>query len=155
MIPERFAAAIVRMEPLMERLTASDPIRVDRDGLRGVPRQGVYVFFENDRPLYVGRSNNLQQRIRQHGAAGSGRYSVMSATFAFKLLLEEIGEQSDLTRKQIQDLYPQEYRRQRDRVRRMEVRVVEITDQVEQTIFEIYAVLELGTVPRYNTFETY
>ena len=79
----------------------------------------------------------------------------MSATFAFKLLLEEIGEQSDLTRKQIQDLYPQEYRCQRDRVRRMEVRVVEITDQVEQTLFEIYAVLELGTAPLYNTFETY
>ena len=45
MIPERFAAAIMRMEPLMEQLTASDPIRVDRDGLSGVPRQGVYVFL--------------------------------------------------------------------------------------------------------------
>ena len=36
----------------------------------------------------------------------------------------------------------------------MEIQVVEITDQVEQTVFEIYAILALGTTPKYNEFRT-
>ena len=31
-----------------------------------LPKQGVYLFSENGRPLYVGRSNNIPQRRRQH-----------------------------------------------------------------------------------------
>ena len=47
-----------------------------------------------------------------------------------------------------------EYKRQRARVRNMDVRVVEIADQVEQTIFGIYAILALNTTPKYNEFRT-
>ena len=36
----------------------------------------------------------------------------------------------------------------------MDVRVVEVADQVEQTIFEIYAILALNTTPKYNEFRT-
>jgi hypothetical protein len=39
------------------------------------------------------------------------------------------------------------------RVSRMTVRVVEIADPIEQTVFEVYAALALGT--RYNDFETH
>ena len=37
-------------------------------------------------------------------------------------------------------------------IRQMKVRAVEIDDPIEQTIFEIYAHMELGT--RFNSFET-
>ena len=43
--------------------------------------RGVYVFFENEIPIYVGRTNNLKRRLREH-AQGATHYD---ATFAFKL----------------------------------------------------------------------
>jgi hypothetical protein len=41
----------------------------------------------------------------------------------------------------------------KERVSRMTVRVIEITDPIEQTLFEVYAALALGTV--YNVFENH
>ena len=59
-----------------------------------------------------------------------------------------------MTRKEIQAAFKDEYERQRTRVRNMDVRVVEVTDQVEQTIFAIYAILALDTPSKYNEFRT-
>ena len=36
----------------------------------------------------------------------------------------------------------------------MDVRIAEVNDQVEQAIFEIYAILALRTTPKYNEFRT-
>ena len=41
----------------------------------------------------------------------------------------------------------------KERVGRMNVRVVEISDPIEQTVFELYAALKLGTP--YNDFENH
>lgn len=30
-----------------------------------VPQKGVYVLFENDRPIYVGRSDNIKTTIER------------------------------------------------------------------------------------------
>ena len=111
----------------------------------------MYVFYEKGNPIYVGRSNNIPRRIREHGADSSDRYS---ATFAFKLLRETLGEPEGMA-EEIQYAHKDEYRRQRERVRDMTFRAVEITEQVQQTIFEIYAILEIGAVLRYNDFETH
>ncbi len=136
------------MEGLIERLR--DGPEYTRDDLRGMPKKGVYVLYEDGEPIYVGRSNSLAQRIRAH-SANSSRHE--SATFAFKLYKEGIGKPEG-TRKEVQAMDPDEYERQRERVGKMTIRAVEIEDQREQTIFEIYAVLSLGTT-RYNTFETH
>ena len=67
-----------------------------------------------------------------------------------------IGEDADMPREQIANVHREEFAKQRARVRRMEVRTVEVIDQVEQTIFEIYATLALlGSNPKYTTFGTY
>ena len=114
-----------------------------------MPKQGVYVLYEGGKPIYVGRSNNIPQRIRGHSA--SSRHE--SATFAFKLLREKLGNPEG-TRKEVQEENQEEYDLQRKRVGDMAIRAVEIKDQRDQTVFEIYAVLALGTT-RYNTFETH
>jgi hypothetical protein len=41
------------------------------------------------------------------------------------------------------------------RVENMKIRVVGVDDPVEQALFEIYAADRLGTLGRYNTFETH
>ena len=145
-------AIIDQMEPLLTRLRCCDPLTWDN--LRSLPQQGVYVFYENDKPIYAGRSRRIRQRIREHGGESSRHES---ATFAFKLFREALGEpeghSSKYTRRQLQDQYPEEYASQRQRVRSMRIRAVEINDPLVQTVFEIYAIIALDTT-HYNKFHT-
>ena len=152
--------------------------------------KGMYVFYEDDKPMYVGRSDKLRKRILAHGRPKSGH---TSATFAFILAKEEFELacpdcklESDRLAKFAHDpkmLTPlkNHFRRKNDevkhshskqravleddpefkplydrakrRVRNMGVRIVEIEDDIEQAVFEIYAHMKLGTL--YNTFENH
>ena len=150
----KFDQAANKMPGFFDRLKASKPVRSHGEWIVDkVPNKGIYVFYEDGKPLYVGRSNNLRARINGHGASSGTQYG---ATFAFKLLKDKIGPDAckGKTRKQIQAEYPEEYRSQRGRVARMDVRVVGVPCQVEQAIFEIYSILQLGTTPKYNEFRT-
>ena len=143
-----FQRIVDRMEGLLERLQEGP--EYTRDDLHGMPKQGVYVLYEDGSPIYVGRSNNIPQRIREHSASGAGHEA---ATFAFKLYRGKIGNPPG-TREEVQKKCPSEFDRQKQRVGAMPIRAVKIPDQREQTVFEIYAVLALGTTT-YNTFETH
>lgn len=148
-----FQAIVDQMEPLLQALQMS-PAQTIRDGLRCLPRRGVYAFYENGEAIYVGRSNRMRDRIREHGSESSRHES---ATFAYKLMLEIEGEQgghsSKLSRRELQEKYEETYKRQRERIREMEMRAVQIDDQAVQAVFEIYAILALGTT-KYNSFHT-
>ena len=144
-----FWEAVDKMKPLMNDLEVSPERTWDK--YREAPQNGVYVLYENGAPIYVGRSNKMRNRIREHGAASSDRHT---ATFAFKLLRQALSEPEGKA-EDIERTYAEEYRRQRERVRAMTFRAVWITNQLEQTLFEIYAILQVGTAPRYNDFETH
>ena len=148
-----FHSIIDQMEPLLRKLRNSSPHTV-QGGLKGLPQRGVYAFYENGLAIYVGRSNRMRERVREHGAESSRHES---ATFAYKLMLEDVGEQgghsSKFSRKELQDKHREVYTRQRERIRGMEIRAVGIEDQRLQAVFEIYAVLALGTT-NYNSFQT-
>ena len=121
------------------------------EGYSEAPQRGVYVFYENGQPIYVGRSNTMRSRIREHGAESSNRNS---ATFAFKLLRQALNEPKGRA-EDIERAHKEEYRQQRERVRAMTFQAVSITNQLEQTLFETYAIIEMGTAPKYNDFETH
>ena len=144
-----FWEAIDKMKPLMYDLKGSEERRWDEYSY--APQNGVYVFYENGQPIYVGRSNNMRNRIREHGADSSDRYS---ATFAFKLLRLALNEPEGRA-EDIERAHKDEYRQQRERVRAMTFRAVAITDQLEQTLFENYAIIEMDTAPKYNDFATH
>ena len=63
--------AIDKMKPLMDDLKGSKERSWDESS--DVAGKGVYVFYEKGTPIYVGRSNNIQNRIREHGAASNRR----------------------------------------------------------------------------------
>ena len=145
------------MEPLLHRLQASPALtlnQVQNTPQKTFPQMGVYVFYEEYKAVYVGRSNRMRKRIIEHGA-DSAKHG--SATFAFKLLREKLGippsYSTKNSRKEIQENHSAEYAKQRERIRNMCVRVIEIENQPAQAVFEIYAILSLGTT-RYNTFHT-
>ena len=146
-----FQGAIGNLKPLMDELKGSE--EHEWNDSRLAPGNGVYVFYEKGEPIYVGRSNRMPSRIREHGANSSDRHS---ATFALKLLLDTLPKPIGKTKKDVQENHPEEYRQQRERVRKMTFRAVSISDQLEQTLFEIYAILELlGKDPKYNDFGTH
>ena len=144
-----FWRAVEKMKPLMDKLKGTREFRWDEYG--EAPQRGVYVLYENGEAIYVGRSNTMGRRIREHGADSSDRHS---ATFAFRLLRGELNDPKG-TAQDIEETYREEYRWQRERVRAMTFKAVSIPDQLEQTLFEIYAILEMGTAPEYNDFETH
>ena len=151
---EQFNQAIEKMQPLLEDLQTS--ALLTRVSLQSVPQRGIYAFYENETPLYVGRSNRIRRRIQEHGRPSSGHNS---ATFAYRLALEAAkGQRFDLTGMQRSQLetnprFKGLYDAAKSRVAAMGIRVIQIDDPVEQTIFEVYAALTLATP--YNEFENH
>ena len=158
MVSGQFERVIEKMPELLDRLQSSPAL--SRDSLGGIPQRGVYAFYENDAPIYVGRSNRpnrLRQRLLEHGRRSSLHNS---ATFAFILATCEARKRKlvfpSMPRTLLQN-YPgfrELFQQAKDRVSRMQVRVVEVSDPIEQTVFEVYAALVLGTT-RYNDFDTH
>lgn len=155
---EMWNEVVGRMSVLMRTLGSSDLL--GRDKLQAVPECGVYVFYEAQTALYVGRSDRMRERIQEHGRDGS-KHS--SASFAFLLATDEARRQGidcGLPRavlEQHADFVPV-FRRAKARVRKMKVRVVETSNDIEQAIFEIYAALSLQTTREqggYNDFENH
>lgn len=145
------------MEPLLEKLQEGPTYHGPT--LRDLPAKGVYVFYENGKPMYVGRvgqnsKQKIRDRIRQH-TIPSSRHN--QATFAFKLLQEHlgvpIGHEAERTREELAKGNEGAFRRQKQRVRDMTVRAVEVTDSEVQALFEYYAIIALNST-RYNSFDT-
>jgi len=146
-----FDRCIRELPKLMEQLR-KEPLLPPND-LPSIPSQGIYVFYEDTTPIYVGRSNNMRRRIKEHCAASSTHHS---ATFAFKLAkMQEKGAVKRTDNALAQDpAFANTFAQKRQTVSKMCVRVIEINDQITQYLFEAYAVLELGTT-EYNDFWTH
>jgi len=143
-----------RMPRLLKQLT-SQPLRPWND--RGLlPQKGVYVFYEDEKPIYIGRTNHMSRRLNEHCNPSSGHNS---ATFAFNIAKREAikkGMNVQLTRSQLEvaPAFSKLYLKAKARVAKMTVRVIEINDPIVQTLFEVYASMCLDT-REYNDFDTH
>ncbi len=142
---------------LLEHLLASDVYGL-REGAPRPPRQyGVYLFSERRRPRYVGRVglterskragkrfSNFQTRLHGHTrprhSEGTFAYSLAVRAFRRKKLPLETTRAANCEKP---DFF-EEFKRQCERVKRMEFRVVEINDNAVAAVFEIYAATVLG-----------
>ncbi len=151
---ERFDNVVTKMPLLLSQLLAT--VALTRANLKEVPERGIYVFYDRGTPIYVGRSNRLRQRLLEHGRPSS-RHN--SATFAFNLAIDAAHHSridvEGKTRTELENdiSFANEYTEQKKRVAAMQVRVVEVNDAIEQTLFEVYAALALRTP--HNDFETH
>jgi len=149
----KFEEIVNQIPDLMQQLIDS-PMR-QRNSLGDIPNKGIYVFYENNKPVYVGRTNRMKERIQEHGRKSSYNNS---ATFAFILAKEIANEQGfdiNIKRKALESnsAFRNIFLEQKERVSRMNVRVVEINDPIIQTIFEVYVSMELDT--KYNNFDNH
>jgi len=77
---KKFAALVETLAPKLVELLA--PPLTNGALPRDIPECGVYLFTENDRHLYVGRSNDLRGRYGRHCRPGA---TDRQAAFAFQL----------------------------------------------------------------------
>ena len=134
-------------------MPAVKPVRLPA----GLPAAGVYLFTENDVPLYVGRSNNLRRRMQSHGSQGATH---KQAAFAFRLARTETGRLKATYKKEgsraslMEDpSFADSFMRAKQRIRDMDLRFVEEPDPLRQTLLEVYVAVVLKTP--YNDFDNH
>ena len=163
-MPNRsFADVVKKMPEYLKGLKACEPFTPNERGdLRRngelLPKtKGIYCFYEGDKPLYVGRTDNINGRIPDHRQPANDHYQ---ASFAFNIAKKYLEENhpdekvDGLSRGDLSEIpaFDRAFTNAKLRVRKMSVRFVEIEDPIEQTIFEVYAHMELVTPPRFNSF---
>jgi hypothetical protein len=136
---------------LMRRLKSSEALSRNRlKELRSFPEKGVYVFYEGKRPVYVGRSNRMKERIYEYGRPGT---DMRGASFPVLIVRKKTGDSRPLHELMEDKKVMDEFSMAKKQIARMIVRVVEIEDQVTQAVFEIFAAVNLKT--KYNDFSTH
>jgi hypothetical protein len=152
-----FARFVEALHPSFERLIAAKPFsggKLPRD----IPLQGVYLFSEADRHLYVGRSNKLRQRYGQQSNPGSQHNQ---AVFAFKIARELTGKIKAAYSRGPENrsglvsdpAFSLAFTEAKARVRKMEYRFVEERDQTRQALLELYCAVALNCP--YNDFNSH
>ena len=121
---------------------------------RAGSNRGVYVFYKDDDPLYVGVSDNISSRLHSHRATlrADGR---SPATFARILAKHQFRHGYDVEQGLFSLALTRQFNAHPDhrrllkqaiaQVSEMNVRVVEVQHPHEQTTFEIYVHERLRT----------
>jgi hypothetical protein len=153
---DRFVQFVERLGPLLQDLMGMSPTKIGALP-KNVPGAGVYLFSEGNDHLYVGRSNRIRQRLREHSRPSSTHNT---APFAFRLARESTGRSSpsytaDGSRTDLSQnaAFDKAFSAAKKRVRAMDVRFVEVTDPLEQALLEIYVAVVLDTP--HNDFGTH
>jgi hypothetical protein len=154
----RFSSLVERLHPAYLRLIECEPVTNGSTPNYGKAVKGVYLFTDGGQHLYVGRSNRLAARYKNHWMP---KKTEREAAFAFKLAREATGKskpsykKGEGSRKYLAaDVdFIAAFTDAKARIKAMEYRWVEETDPTCQCLLEIYAAVVLGT--RYNDFDTH
>jgi len=149
---EKFLNTINLLPVKLEQLKKTNAITAK--DLSNVPKKGVYIFWEENKAIYVGRTDNMKRRLTEHGRKSSKHND---ASFAFKiaktkaaLLGINTGTRKELEKNPQFSILFSEAKRQ---VSEMEIKFIEIEEPLDQALFEIYAATVLKT--RYNDFKNH
>lgn len=153
----RFQNFLEGLEPSFNQLMNSRPIT---NGVftGELPKAGIYLFTENGRHLYVGRSNDIRGRYGRHCNPGATH---RMAAFAFRLAREATGRVSASYKPGPESraglvtdpIFLDAFERSKSRIRAMEFRSVDEADPIRQYLLELYAAIALDTP--YNDFDNH
>lgn len=146
-----------RLAALLARLL--DAPKCPRAEHERIPREpGLYLFSDaRGKPIYVGQSRNIYDRLAQHCRPSSPENA---ASFAFNIAKREAAARRiDIVGFNRKDLsvspdFKTLFDNAKAQVALMPVQFVVETHADLRTVFEVYATYALGT-QEYNTFETH
>ena len=165
-----FQDPIGKFEVLLERLQQCCVIKMkttsERNALRRELKKrvssdkGIYVFYEGEKPLYVGRTDQMPERLLNHGrkpslnAPSSATFALILAKHKFKeryhvpdgLFTKQLARELNDHRTKKIELWKEAV----EQVKGMSVRVVEVEHPHEQAVFEVYVHEKLATP--FNSF---
>ncbi len=150
---EQFRKKIESIESKYDRLRKSKPF-ILKSFPEGLPERGVYLFSEGKKCLYVGRSNNIPRRLRNHVGYGHNQ-----ATFAFLLARGMTGRKATYKKEGSREqlLKNKEFKRIfdecRERIRSMSVQTIEEIDPTQQALLEIY--VAFVSKAKHNSFDNH
>lgn len=151
-----FKAHVDALPALLDTLLAMPPVTCSTLP-KPMPTRGVYVFTEGGTHLYVGRSNRLPRRVRNHGSPAATH---RQAAFAIKLTRHATGHlkatyktEGSLSHLMTNPEFAQAFTAAKARIAAMQVRFVEEADPVRQCLLEIYVAMALRTP--FNDFDTH
>jgi GIY-YIG catalytic domain len=152
-VNEKFRQVVESLQPKLDELVGMGPVH-PAPLPASIPLGGVYLLSEAEKHLYVGRSDSMPTRLRDH-CSGSHR----KAAFAFKLAREATG----LTNPTYQRIGSRDelmtrvdfvaaFQQAQARIRNMDLRYVEEIDALRQCLLEVYVSVALATP--YNRWNT-
>ena len=152
----KFAALAESLEPSFQKLIEMPSVTA-ASLPRVMPTRGIYLFSDDAKHLYVGRSNNIRRRIGLHCRPGSQHNQ---ATFAFRMTRLQtgwteaayttIGSRSELVKDPNFGLVFSECKAS---IRQFDLRFVEELDATRQALLEIYVATVLDKP--FNYFENH
>ena len=152
----QFTLYINKLPILLNDLLSMSPVQ-PTNLPKNVPLRGIYLFSENSKHLYVGRSNNIRSRIQNHCRLSASHHQ---ATFAFRIARGETNFKKATyktkgSRKDIEEdpIFKPAFSSAKESLRNMELRFIGVDDPILQALFEIYAAVTLNTP--FNDFENH
>lgn len=153
---EYFQRYVEALHPKFELLSDMKAVKIATIP-KDAPSKAVYLFSEDGQPLYVGRTNHLRNRMRQHSIPGAQHNQ---AGFAFRLARQQTGHmfatyspEGGRVALSKDRAFAAAFLAAKARIRQMDLRFVEETDPFRQALLEIYAAVALKTP--HNDFETH
>ena len=151
---DTFKTFIYGLHDKYQALIAMSPVTIDTVP-NNCPTGGVYLFSENGKPLYAGRTKRkIKTRLKGHVNTAK------DCPFAWHLALESteikrVPYTKEGSRKSLlsQPHFMKSYEEAKIRIRKMEVRFVGESDPVKQALLEIYVAVVSGA--KYNDFDTH
>lgn len=152
----KFADLVDSLELKLQILLEMEP--TTREQLpRNIPKKGIYLFSDGLTHLYVGRSDNIRNRLGLHCRPGSQHNQ---ATFAFRLARQRTGNlKASYTAEGSRSAlvknpeFLEVFKQSKAEINKMDLRFVEETDPTKQAVLEIYVATVLET--RFNDFENH
>ena len=150
----------ILFQEYFDKLKRAELIKLSELSKGVLPKKaGLYVFYEGtEKPIYVGRTKDIRQRIQLHtrdsSKSESASFTFILAKTEYKLISKEEKKQ---TRKVLMDNaeFIPIFKNQKERVKNMHLKYILEEHDILQTMLEPYFAYKLKTYPDYNTFETH
>lgn len=116
----------------------------------GADFRGCYVMSDEQKPIYVGISQHVLARLRQH-VVGRTHYD---ASLAYRMARHELAHEKTRGEAMKDTAFKDKFDEKQRYLRSLRVAAVKIDNPVELYLFEVFAAMKLGT-SLWNTFETH
>ena len=153
-IPEYYK----KLEKHIKKPMSLSEFAIDGVGVVGLTKRlgltsdlkGCYVLIDKTKPIYVGISRFVLQRLQQH-VKGTTHFD---ASLAYRIASKNMPHKHTRSMAMENEEFKEQFDKAKTYIRNLNVAFVEIDNPLELYIFEPFCAMELNT-SEWNTFETH